>query len=415
MIIINIGDELLIGQVTNTNASYMASRFNAMGLDVKEFRIISDNKEDIGKTIAEGFERTDVLVLSGGLGPTKDDLTKQVICDYFGTKLVEDPHSLTLITKILKERGMEVSDSNRAQALVPEHSVVLPNHNGTAQGIWIERDGKLLVALPGVPFEMKRMMEEELLPRMAERFKTGQFIIHKVVQTVDIAESTLSDLLEAWENALPVHIKLAYLPRPGIVRLRLTGCSKNRELLEKEMQDEIDKLTAIAGNYIWTYEDNQLEEAVGNLLRKSRKTVALSESCTGGKIAHLITSVAGSSDYFKGSIVAYSNDIKREILNVREQNLKKHGAVSEPVVSDMAINTMNLFDSDYCIATSGIAGPGGGTDEKPVGTVWIAVASATRLTTRLFHFGTVGGREHIIQRAAIAALNMLRIELLSTH
>ena len=412
MIIVNIGDELLIGQVVNTNASYMASRFNTIGLGVNEFRVISDHEDAIRKTIEDGFEKTDCLVFSGGLGPTKDDLTKQVICDYFGTELIEDSQALALITKILGERGMEVSESNRAQALVPANSTVLPNHNGTAQGIWIERDGKLLIALPGVPFEMKRMMEEEVLPRMVERSKTEHFIIHSVVQMTDIAESTLSDLLSSWEDALPAHIKLAYLPRPGIVRLRLTGQGNDKGLLEKEIQNEVDKLTAIAGKYIWSYEDNQLEEVVGNLLRKRHKTLALAESCTGGKIAHLITSVAGSSHYFRGSMVAYSNEIKREILNVREQNIKKHGAVSESVVSDMAINTMDLFDSDYCIATSGIAGPDGGSDEKPVGTVWIAVASNTRLTTRLFHFGSVGGREHIIQRAAIAALNMLRVDLM---
>ena len=380
MIIINIGDELLIGQVTNTNASYMASRFNTIGLEVKEFCVIPDKEENIRKTIEEGFKKTDCLVLTGGLGPTKDDLTKQVICDFFGTT----------------------------------YSTALPNHNGTAEGIWIEKNNKLLVALPGVPFEMKGMMEEEVLPRMIAYFNTENTIIHRVVQMIDIAESTLSDLLEPWEKALPAHIKLAYLPRSGIVRLRLTGHGQDKKLLEKELQEEIDKLTVIASNYIWTYEDNLLEEVVGNLLRKKNKTLALAESCTGGKIAQLITSIPGSSHYFKGSIVAYANEIKREILNVREQNIKKCGAVSEPVVSDMAINTMNLFNSDYCIATSGIAGPDGGIDEKPVGTVWIAVATTTRLTTRLFHFGTAGGREQIIQRAAIAALNMLRLELLCT-
>ncbi len=412
MIIVNIGDELLIGQVVNTNASYMASRLNTIGLEAEEFLVIPDKEDVIKNTIADCFQKTDLLIFSGGLGPTKDDLTKQVICDYFETDLVEDALSLALITKLLEERGIELSESNRSQALVPANSVVLPNHNGTAQGIWIEKGEKVLIALPGVPFEMKLMMEDVVLPRLTKRFNIEQAVIHRVVQMIGIAESTLSDLLEPWEKKLPPHLKLAYLPRPGIIRLRLTGRGTDREQLEKEMQAEIDQLVLIAGDYIWSYEDNQLEEVVGNLLKKGRKTLTIAESCTGGKIAQLITSVPGCSVYLKGSIVAYANEIKRNILNVREQNLKKHGAVSEPVVSDMAINAMDLFDCDYCIATSGIAGPDGGSEEKPVGTVWIAVATTTRLTTKLFHFGTIGGREHIIQRAAVAALNMLRMELL---
>ena len=412
VIIVNIGDELLIGQVVNTNASYMASRFNTIGVEAKEFRIIADKEEDIRKTIEEGFEKADVLVFSGGLGPTKDDLTKQVICDYFNTTLIEDCQALALITKFLGERGVEMSENNRAQALVPANSTVLPNHNGTAQGIWIEKDEKILIALPGVPFEMQKMIEEEVLPRLESNFKTEQFIIHRVIQTIGIAESSLSDVLEPWEKALPAHIKLAYLPRLGITRLRLTGKGTNRECLMKELQDEVGKLTSIASHYIWSYEDNQLEMVVGELLKKLKKTLTLAESCTGGYLAHLITSVPGSSEYFKGSMVSYSNEVKREILNVREQNIKKQGAVSEPVVSDMAINTMDLFDADYAVAISGIAGPDGGSAEKPVGTVWIAVSTTTRLVTKMFHFGSLGGRQNVIQRASIAALNMLRIELI---
>lgn len=412
MIIINIGDELLIGQVVNTNASFMAERFNSHGFPVEEIMIIGDKESEIKSAVTNAFTKTDLVVLTGGLGPTKDDITKKVLAELFDTKLVEDEEVLRLIRQMFGRRGIEVSESNRLQALMPEGSVTLPNHNGTAQGIWLEKEGKILVSLPGVPFEMKGIMDDELIPRLLQRFPRKEFIIHKVVQTTGIGESDLSDLLESWELNLPSHIKLAYLPRPGITRLRLTGTGIDKEKLQSGLQKEIEELSSIAAPYIWSYEDNQIEEVVGDLLRKSGGMLAVAESCTGGNISRLITSVPGSSAYFKGSVVSYSNAVKREILNVREQNLKKSGAVSEPVVSDMAINVMGLFDVDYSIAVSGIAGPDGGTEEKPVGTVWIAVATPTRLTTRLFHFGTAGGRETVIQRASVAALGILRQEIL---
>lgn len=411
MIIITIGDELLIGQVINSNSAYIAEQLTLSGFPVQETLVVKDSEEDIHRAISQGFEKTDLLVLSGGLGPTKDDITKGVICRYFGTTLTEDAASLERITKLFGERGMAVSESNRSQAEVPKESIVLPNYNGTAQGILIEKSGKVLAALPGVPFEMKRMLKEELIPHLIEKIKPEHFIIHRVVQTIGIGESALSDLLEPWEKQLPPHIKLAYLPRLGIVRLRLTGTEKDKVKLERELQEEVDKLTAIASDYIWSYEDNQLEEVVGRLLKKKRATLALAESCTGGYLSHLITSVPGSSAYFKGAVVSYSDEVKRGVLNVREQNLKKYGSVSEAVVTDMALNVMNLLDVDYSVAISGIAGPDGGTEEKPIGTVWIAVATTTRFVTKLFHFGSVGGRELIIQRAAVAALNMLRKEL----
>lgn len=412
MIIINIGDELLIGQVINTNASYLAGKLTPAGLEVDKVMVIKDDEEEIYKAMEDGFRNTDLLVMTGGLGPTKDDRTKKVICRYFNSERVTDKNTLDLIHRMMKERGMELTENNRMQAEVPAGASVLQNVNGTAPGLWMEKEGKVLVALPGVPYEMKGIVESGLVDRLAGHFKPESVILHKVVQTTGIAESALSTLLEPWETALPSHIKLAYLPRPGIIRLRLTGISGNATTLEAEMQVQVTKLAEIAGEYIWSYEDNQLEEVVGALLKKLNRQITLAESCTGGYIAHLITSVPGSSGYFKGSVVSYSNEIKRGILNVREQNLKKFGAVSEQVVSDMAINSMDLFDADYSVAVSGMAGPDGGTPEKPVGTVWIAVATNTRMTTKLFHFGSTGDRARIIERAAVAALNMLRLELL---
>ena len=412
MIIINIGDELLIGQVVNTNASYMAERLNAFGFTADSMMIVGDKKEDIQNAIHESFQKTDLVIVTGGLGPTKDDITKNLLCEYFETKLVLDENSLAVIEKMLAERNVPMNESNRKQAEVPEGATVLKNRYGTAPGLWLEKEGKTLIALPGVPYELKGIMEEELLPLLKTKFHPNLSIIHKVVQTTGISESALSELLEPWELQLPPFIKLAYLPRPGITRLRLTAVGENQELLQSTLQSETKKLTDIAKEYIWSYEDNQLEEVVGKLLKKLRRNLTLAESCTGGYLAHLITTVPGSSAYFKGSIVSYSNEVKRQILNVREQNIKKQGAVSEPVVSDMAINTMDLFDADYSVAISGIAGPDGGTKEKPIGTVWIAVATTTRLTTKEFHFGSTVSRQNIIQRAAVAALNMLRMELI---
>ncbi|MDR2980360.1 MAG: competence/damage-inducible protein A [Bacteroidales bacterium] len=406
MIIINIGDELLIGQVINSNAAFIAEKVNAIGIWVEESLVIGDEEERMKKTILETLGKTDFVIVTGGLGPTKDDRTKKVLCEIFDMPLALHEPSLERLTAMFKKRGWELSESNRLQALLPEGAEIIPNDNGTAQGMWFERDGKVLVSMPGVPFEMKAMMCD-IVPKIRDHFHSDFEIIHKVVQTSGIGESTLSDLLEDWENALPKFITLAYLPRPGIVRLRLTAVGEDKKLLESMLKDEIEKLKKIAGDYIWSFEDNQMEDEIGKKLRKIKKTLTLAESCTGGYIAHRITSVPGSSHYFKGSIVSYSNEIKRRILNVREVNLKKYGAVSEPVVSDMAINSMDLFDTDFSIAVSGIAGPDGGTEEKPVGTVWIAVATTTRIQTELFHFGTAGGRQTLIERAAVAAMNML--------
>lgn len=411
MILINIGDELLIGQVVNTNAAFIGQQMSAAGFELTDVITIGDDGQAIRDTVTSALAKTDVVIMTGGLGPTKDDITKKIICNIFQRELVMDEPTLKHVTEIFASRGMALTDTNRQQALVPQGCTVLSNPLGTAPGLWIEQDGKVLIALPGVPFEMEKLIKDEVMPRLEAHKKDQHAILHSVLQCTNISESGLSDLLENFEQQLPPELKLAYLPKPGIIRLRLTARGDNKESLKTMLDQHFNELKKLTAEYAFTDEDIEIEEVVGRLLAKSGKTIATAESCTGGYVAHLITSVPGSSRYFQGSLVSYSNDIKRDLLNVREDNLKRRGAVSEQVVSDMALNAMGLFDVDYTIATSGIAGPDGGTKEKPVGTVWIAVATPVRLATREFHFGSRTGRKQIIERAARAALNMLRVEI----
>ena len=411
MILINIGDELLIGQVVNTNAAFIGQQMSAAGFELTDVITIGDDGQAIRDTVTSALAKTDVVIMTGGLGPTKDDITKKIICDIFQRELVMDEPTLKHVTEIFTSRGMALTDTNRQQALVPQGCTVLSNPLGTAPGLWIEQDGKVLIALPGVPFEMEKLIKDEVMPRLEAHKKDQHAILYRVLQCTNISESGLSDLLENFEQQLPPELKLAYLPKPGIIRLRLTARGDNKESLKTLLDQHFNELKKLTAEYAFTDEDIEIEEVVGRLLAKSGKTIATAESCTGGYVAHLITSVSGSSRYFQGSLVSYSNDIKRDLLNVREDNLKRRGAVSEQVVSDMALNAMGLFDVDYTIATSGIAGPDGGTKDKPVGTVWIAVATPVRLTTHEFHFGSRTGRKQIIERAARAALNMLRVEI----
>ena len=411
MILINIGDELLIGQVVNTNAAFIGQQMSAAGFELTDVITIGDDGQAIRDTVTSALAKTDVAIMTGGLGPTKDDITKKIICDIFQRELVMDEPTLKHVTEIFASRGMDLTETNRQQALVPQGCTVLSNPLGTAPGLWIEQDGKVLIALPGVPFEMEKLIKDEVMPRLEAHKKDQHAILYRVIQCTNISESGLSDLLENFEKQLPSELKLAYLPKPGIIRLRLTARGDNKESLKALLDQHFNELKKLTTKYAFTDEDIEIEEVVGRLLTKTGKTLATAESCTGGYVAHLITSVPGSSRYFQGSLVSYSNDIKRDLLNVREDNLKRRGAVSEQVVSDMALNAMGLFDVDYTIATSGIAGPDGGTKDKPVGTVWIAVATPVRLTTHEFRFGSRTGRKQIIERAARAALNMLRIEI----
>lgn len=410
MILINIGDELLIGQVVNTNAAFVGQQMAAAGFEMTDVFTIGDDGDQIRNTVKNALEKTDIVIMTGGLGPTRDDITKNVVCEIFNRELVMDEPTLKLVTEMFAARGMELTETNRHQAEVPADSIVLKNEWGTAPGMWIEENGKVLISLPGVPFEMERLMINEVLPRLKAR-NAGHAIRYKVLQCTGISESGLSDMLTDFEDQLPKELSLAYLPKAGMIRLRLTGRSDDLASLVTTLNEQFEKLKSIVGAYAFSEEDIPLEAIIGKLLKKLNRKIATAESCTGGNIAHKITSIPGSSQYFEGTIVSYSNEVKRDILNVREDNLKRRGAVSEEVVSDMALNTMGLFDVDYTVATSGIAGPDGGTPEKPVGTVWIAVATPVRLVTKQFQFGNRCGREQIIERATQAALNMLRAEI----
>ena len=413
MILINIGDELLIGQVVNTNAAFIGQQMSAAGFELTDVITIGDDGQAIRDTVTSALAKTDVAIMTGGLGPTKDDITKKIICDIFQRELVMDEPTLKHVTEIFASRGMDLTETNRQQALVPQGCTVLSNPLGTAPGLWIEQDGKVLIALPGVPFEMEKLIKDEVMPRLEAHKKDQHAILYRVIQCTNISESGLSDLLENFEKQLPSELKLAYLPKPGIIRLRLTARGDNKESLKALLDQHFNELKKLTTKYAFTDEDIEIEEVVGRLLTKTGKTLATAESCTGGYVAHLITSVPGSSRYFQGSLVSYSNDIKRDLLNVREDNLKRRGAVSEQVVSDMALNAMGLFDVDYTIATSGIAGPDGGTKDKPVGTVWVAVCSKEKTVTQLMHYGD--RRQQTIDRTTNQTYSMLMKLLCQKH
>ncbi|MCL1851033.1 MAG: competence/damage-inducible protein A [Bacteroidetes bacterium] len=412
MHIINIGNELLFGKTINTNAAFIADKLTETGIEIKKSIVIADNPVTILKTIADCFKETDWIITTGGLGPTKDDMTKNVIAQYFDVGFEVHQATLETVVKMFADRGLEVNEINRKQAEVPVGAIVLPNKNGTAPGLWLEKNGKTLIALQGVPFEMQAILVESVIPLLKQKYKSAHAVVHKNILTSGVGESLLAQKIENWENALPADITLAYLPSPGQVLLRLTARANDETTATQLIENQLPDLLKIIQPYLVSTEGETLVEVVSKLLKKNKKKLAIAESCTGGYISHLITSLSGSSQFFEGAIVSYSNEIKQDILNVRETNLKKYGAVSEMVVTDMALNTMSLFETDYAIATSGIAGPSGGTEEKPIGLVWVAIATPTRVVTQKFLFGKNGGREVIIKRAAMAALNMLRIELL---
>jgi len=412
MHIINIGNELLFGKTINTNAAFIAEKLTETGVEVQKSIVIADAPDAILQAITDSFKETDWLITTGGLGPTKDDKTKNVIAQYFNLEFEVHQPTLETVVKMFEDRGLEASEINRKQAEIPAGATVLHNKNGTAPGLWIEKEGKTLIALQGVPFEMQAILLESVIPLLKEKYKGAHAVVHKNILTSGVGESLLAQKIEDWENALPQHLSLAYLPSPGQVLLRLTARAEEEKLAKTAIEEQLPALVKIIQPYLVSTEGESLVEVVAKLLKNRKKKLAIAESCTGGYISHLITSLSGSSLFFEGSIVSYSNEIKQDVLNVRETNLKKHGAVSEFVVNDMALNTMSLFEVDYAVATSGIAGPNGGTEEKPIGLVWIAVATPTRVVTQKYLFGKNGGREVIIKRAAMAALNMLRIEIL---
>ncbi len=408
--IITIGDELLIGQVVDTNSAWLGQRLNQIGVKVKQITSISDDREHILTAISEAKNRADIILITGGLGPTKDDVTKKTLCEYFNSKLIFHQPSFEVISEIFRSRGREITEVNKQQAMVPENCSPLVNLNGTAPGMWFDFENKILVSMPGVPSEMKGLMENEVIPRLVSNLNLPS-ILHRTLLTQGVGESFLSAMIEEWELALPSFLKLAYLPAAGIVRLRISAYGNNKIALAKEIDLQIHALKKIIGEFVFGEDDESLEKLIGQLLKSKGATLGTVESCTGGYIAHKITSVAGSSEYYRGSIVPYSNDLKISLLKVDQEMITENGAVSKVVVEAMAKNGRTALHSDYCIATSGIAGPTGGSTEKPVGTVWIAIASDKTTISWKVQLGS--NRIRIITETALHALNGLRKLLIS--
>jgi len=382
--IITIGDELLIGQVIDTNSAWMAQQLNEIGVLVKQRISVGDNAEDIVHALHEAATQSSIVLITGGLGPTADDITKPVLFHFFGGKLVLDAGALQNVEAIFKKLDRPMIDRNRKQAEVPDVCTVISNHRGTAPGMWFEKEGVVYVSMPGVPHEMKGMMTDYVLPQL-QHTKQLPAVVHRTLLTAGIGESFLADLVSDWETQLPENIKLAYLPNYGMVRMRLTAVGDQRIALERELDEAFGTLQALVKEYMVTDLDEPMEHVVGKLLKKHTKTLITAESCTGGYLAHLITSMPGSSTYFSGSIVSYSYFLKQQLLGVSGETLKAYGAVSEEVVHEMAKGAIAKSESDYAIAVSGIMGPDGGTPDKPVGTVWIAVANAQKVIARKMH------------------------------
>ncbi len=404
--IITIGDEILIGQIVDTNSAWISEQLNMHGIDAYQITSIHDDHGQILKALADAESRADLILITGGLGPTKDDITKKALCAYFECGLVINEQVLEQVTGMLTRRSIRINQLNKDQALVPEKCTVLPNTTGTAPGMWFEKDHVIFVSMPGVPFEMQYLMENEVFPRLQGKGKV-RTIYHQTVLIHGIPESMLAEHIEPWELALPSFIKLAYLPSPFMIRLRLSAYGEDTDGLKDEVAAQIEKLKMIvpAAN-IFGYNQDTLSGVTGKLLRDFHATVGVAESCTGGYIAHLITSDPGSSAYFKGGVIAYANAAKVSVLGVKPETLEAHGAVSKEVALEMARGAQKVLQTDYAIATTGIAGPDGGTPEKPVGMVWIAIAGKHHLTTECYNFA--GNRERNMIRSAQTAMNMLR-------
>ncbi len=404
--IITIGDELLIGQVTDTNSAWMAQALNQAGIAVSRRVAVGDDRESILKAVNEEMAAADIVLVTGGLGPTADDITKPLLCEYFGGRLVLDEavraHVKYLFDNVYRR---PMSARNETQALVPDTCTVLHNAEGTAPGMWFEKNGRILVSMPGVPFEMKALMRTTVIPRLRERYMLPA-IAHRTLLTAGIGESDLADRIQLFETALPAHIKLAYLPHYGMVRLRLSASAFDEAALAAEMDGQFAALQQQVADVLVTTHDESMQEAVARLLLEKNASMGTAESCTGGYIAHLITSMPGSSRYYKGSVVSYANEVKTGLLQVSPETLRLYGAVSEETVRQMAQGVLDNLHTDYALATSGIMGPDGGTPEKPVGTVWIAAGSRAGIST--IRLKLRFDRARNIELAAFNALNFLR-------
>lgn len=415
--ILTIGDEILIGQITNTNSVWIAQQLNMLGIKVVHMASVADDETAIITAFDNAAARADFVFITGGLGPTKDDITKKTFVKYFNTELILDKDVLGDVSGFFEKRGREMTEINRQQALVPKGCFVIRNANGTAPGMWMKKNNTVYISMPGVPYEMKSMMTDSVLEKIKKE-NSLPFIYHRTVLMQGIGESTLAEMISDWEDALASkNIKLAYLPQPALLRLRLSTSGKNLAELQKTVDDEIEKLNVLAGKYIYGYENYgeetpSLEKIVSELLRERKQTLALAESCTGGYISSLFTAIPGASDIFKGAIVPYTNTAKNEILSVDKSIFETVGAVSRECVEQLAVNALKKLNADYAISVSGIAGPGGGTEEKPVGLVWIAVASKEKVIALKFVFGD--NRQRNIIMTAQTSINLLRKFILKT-
>ncbi len=408
--LISIGDEILYGQTLDTNSHFISAELDKLGIRVKRKVTVADNRDSMMRAFEEGEANADIIIITGGLGPTKDDLTKPLLAEYFdsGMKLHED--ILEDLRQRFAKRGRELNELNKGQAKLPEKCKPIENKYGTAPGMWFEKNNKVFISMPGVPKEMKYMMEDTIIPRFKEIYKTP-VLIHKMVKTVGIQESILAEKLEDWENNLPKEIKLAYLPGLNQVKLRLTASGEDEKHLQKLIDQEVDKLYEQVGKYIYGTDDTNLPAKIGELLKEKNLTIACAESCTGGYISHLITSNSGSSEYYRGGINPYHNDLKINVLGVKKETIEQNGAVSEQTVIEMAERVRELFGADIGISTSGIAGPGGATEEKPVGTTWVALADGENTQTKLYHFQF--DRQSNIEITSNSLLNLVRQTLSS--
>jgi len=409
--IITIGDEILFGQITDTNTQWIGAELTNIGIRPVRKTSVGDIQEDIISALTEASQRADVIIVTGGLGPTKDDITKHTFCKYFGSELKINEDALALVTEFFAKRGREMTELNIQQAALPTNCTYIPNLWGTAPGMWFEKDNVIYVSLPGVPYEMKSLMEHAILPRLKERF-VSNIIQHKIIRTIGIGESFLAETIEHWENALPTHIKLAYLPHFGQVKLRLTATGNNQEILDSELKHQVDTLLPLIKDFVFGYDADELESVIGRLLIERDATIGTAESCTGGFVASQLTNIPGSSQYFEGSVVSYSNTIKMNVLGVSRQTLEDFGAVSEQTAREMAEGARKVLNTTYAISTTGIAGPDGGTPEKPVGTVWIACATPTETVTQLLTLRSI--RKVNIELTSSYVLNLLRKTILKT-
>jgi len=406
--LLTIGDEILYGQIVDTNSQWMSMELDKIGVKVIRKTTVGDVTEEILTAFAEAEKRADVILITGGLGPTNDDLTKPLLAKYFNCELKINEEALAEVTEFFKSRGRELTELNRQQAALPAACEKITNPIGTAPGMWFNKGDKVFMSMPGVPHEMKKMMTDHVLPRIAGKYQLP-VIHHKVIRTIGVGESFLADKIAAWENALPPHIKLAYLPSLGEVKLRLTGFGSSITELQKETDELTEQLKSYAGDYIYGYGETPIEVVIGNTLRERKLTLSIAESCTGGYLSHMITSVPGSSDYYLGGIIPYAYEIKMRQLGVKPETLEKYGAVSEPTIIEMANIVRAKFNTDIGVATSGIAGPGGATPDKPVGTVWIAYSDKHQTVTKKLQLSK--DRFINIRLSSMAVLNLIRLSL----